>query len=93
MAKGPRRSRSPKYDFQGLINALTWSNMFCRERGRRGGMVGPMVENCHFNKIFMKSIWGLYIQPFPLGKAHKGHTFQHLYDVMNFEKQVHPTWP
>ena len=40
MAKGLWRSRSPKYNFQGLINALTWSNGFCGERGKRGGMVG-----------------------------------------------------
>ena len=40
MTEGPWRWRSPKYIFQGLINALTWSNGFCDERGKRGGMVG-----------------------------------------------------
>jgi hypothetical protein len=29
----------PKYDFEGLINAQTWSNGFCGERGKRGGLV------------------------------------------------------
>ena len=49
MAAGPWRSRSPKYSFQDLVNALTWSNGFCSERGKRSGMVGkargPWGEN------------------------------------------------
>ena len=40
--------------------------------------------------IFNDFFWNLYIQLFPLGKAHKGNTFQHRYDVMNLEKQVRP---
>jgi hypothetical protein len=40
MAEGPWRSRSPEYDLEGLINALTWCNRFCGERGKRGGMYG-----------------------------------------------------
>jgi len=30
----------PIIHFQGLIIALTWSNGFCDERGKKGGMVG-----------------------------------------------------
>ena len=40
MIKWPWMSRSPKYIFQGIINVLTRSNMFCSERGKRGGLVG-----------------------------------------------------
>jgi hypothetical protein len=40
MAEDPWRLRSPKYIFQGKINALTWSNGFCCDRGKRGGLVG-----------------------------------------------------
>ena len=40
MVEGPWRLRSPKYNFQDLINALTWTNGFCNERGTRGGIVG-----------------------------------------------------
>ena len=31
---------SPKDNFQGLIIAQSWSNEFCVERGKRGGLVG-----------------------------------------------------
>ena len=40
MAEGPWRLRSPKYNIQDLINALSWSNRFCGERGKRCGLVG-----------------------------------------------------
>jgi hypothetical protein len=40
IAEGPWRSRSPKYNFRGLTNALTWSNKFCGERGKRGCPLG-----------------------------------------------------
>ena len=67
----------PKYNFQGLINALTWSNGFCVERGKRGGLVGrqgPMAKKCHYNSFFDETLLGwVYIQLFPLGKAHKAH--------------------
>ena len=29
----------PKYNIQGLINVLTWSNGVCGEKGKRGGPV------------------------------------------------------
>jgi hypothetical protein len=51
MAEGPWRSRSPKYKFLGLINALTWSNGFCVERGKRGGPVGEGKGPWHRNAI------------------------------------------
>ena len=38
MEEVPWRSRSPKYNFQGPINALTWSHGFYGERDKRGGM-------------------------------------------------------
>ena len=45
-----------KYKFQCLINVLTWFNMFCGERGKRGGMVGkgkgPWAEKCRYNHDF-----------------------------------------
>jgi hypothetical protein len=34
MADGPCKSRFPKFNFKGLINALTWSNAFWGERGK-----------------------------------------------------------
>ena len=92
MAKGPRRLKSPKYNFQCLINALTWSIWFCGERGKRGGMVGKNKGPWQRNAIIiilMKISGGLYTQLFPLGKAHKA-GFQHLFDVMNLEKHVLP---
>jgi hypothetical protein len=77
MVEGPWRSRSSKYNFQGSINALTWSNGFCGERGKTDDMVGkargPWQRNVvivNYNKIFFG---GLYIQLFSLGKAHKAH--------------------
>ena len=77
MAKGPWRSRSSKYNFQGLINALTWSNMFWGERGKRGDMVGKGKGPWQRNAAIINFIWiflgGLYIQLFSLGKAHKAH--------------------
>ena len=73
---GPWRLRSPKYNFRGKINALTWSNGFCSERGKKGGLVGkgrgPWQRNAViiiFNEIY----FGGFIQFFPLGKAHKAH--------------------
>jgi hypothetical protein len=49
-----------EYNFQGLINALTKSNGFCGERGKRWygrKKQGPMVEKCHynFNEFFLGS--------------------------------------
>jgi hypothetical protein len=45
----------PKYNFQGLINALTWSNGFCGERGKTNDMVGKakgaMAEKCRYSKL------------------------------------------
>ena len=68
MAKGLWRSRSPNYNFQGLINALTWSNGFCDERGKRGGMVekgkGPWQRDAviiSFNEDF----WGAFFTTLP----------------------------
>jgi len=76
MAKEPWRSRSSKYNFQGLIIALTWSNGFCCERGKRGGMVGkgrcPWQRNAlliNFNDIF----WGALYTTLPTRQAHKAH--------------------
>ena len=58
------RSRSPKYNFQGLINAMTWSNMLCGERGKRDGMLGkgkgPWQRNAiiiFFNEISLGFIY------------------------------------
>ena len=53
MAEGPWRSRSPKYKYEGLINALTWSNEFCGEVGKRGGMVGKGKGPCQRNAILI----------------------------------------
>jgi hypothetical protein len=72
---------------------MSWSNGFCSERGKRGGMVGKGRGPWHRNVViifFNEFFWGrLSIQVFPLDKAHKVH-FQHLYDVMNLEKRVCP---
>ena len=50
--------------------------MFCGERNKRGGMIekggGPWQRNA-VNEFLLG---GLNIQLFPLGKAHKAHTFQ-----------------
>ena len=94
MTEEPCRSRSPKYNFQGLINALSWSTTFCSEREERE-VVWQEKARAHGKEMSLKHIfndffWNLYIQLFPLGKAHKGNTFQHRYDVMNLEKQVRP---
>ena len=51
MAEGPYWSRSPKYNFQGLINALTWSNGFCSERGKRGGLVRKDMVSWQWNSV------------------------------------------
>jgi hypothetical protein len=86
MAEGPCKSRSPKYNFQSLLNALTWSNGFCGERGKRGGMVGKGNGPWQRNAVIIP-FCGLFKQLFPLGKAD---TSQHLYHVVNLEKQVRP---
>ena len=46
--------------FQGLTNSLTWSNGFCGERGKRGGMLrkgkGPWPRNAviiDFNELIL----------------------------------------
>ena len=64
MAGGPWRLRPPKHTFQGLINALTWSNRFCSERGKRGGLVGKSKGSWHrnaviitFNENFLASLY------------------------------------
>jgi hypothetical protein len=70
MAEGPRRLRFSKYNFQCLINALTWSNGLCGERGTSGGLVGKgkgpwqkSVVIINFNEIFLGVF--TYIQLFP----------------------------
>ena len=44
--------------FKVLHFLLTWSNMFCSGRGKRGALVendkGPMAKKCCYNKISMK---------------------------------------
>ena len=86
MTKRSWRLRSPKYNFQGLINAPTWSNKFCGERGKRGGMVGkgrgPWQKKC-YNNFF----GGFYIHRSSYQVRFTRHTFWHLYDVINLEKQ------
>ena len=65
MAEAPWRSRSPKYNFQGIINALTWSNGFCCERGKGGSLVGKdrgpwqrsAVVDTFFNEISFKALY------------------------------------
>ena len=63
MVEGPWRSRSPKYSFQDIINALTWSNGFCTDSSwftfdlhlvMRGPRLSKQfflrsrtIENCH----------------------------------------------
>ena len=71
MAEGSWRSRSPKYKFQGPLNTLSWSNGFCGERGKRGGLVGK--GKGPINIFLMKFFWDLYMQLFPLGKDQKAH--------------------
>ena len=53
---------SSQHNFQGLINALAWSNGFRGERGKRGGMVGKGKLKAHgkemmleyfFNEVFL----------------------------------------
>ena len=57
MSEGPWRSRSPKYNFKILMNALTWPNGFCnwerQERWYGRKRQGPMAEKCHFTKFLM----------------------------------------
>ena len=59
-AEGPWRSRSPKYNFQGIINALTWFTGFC---GEGGGMVGkcrgPRKRNVVIDIFLMNVVEGL----------------------------------
>ena len=45
---------SPEYDLEGLINALTWCNGFCGERGKRGGMVGNSKGTWQRNALMIK---------------------------------------
>ena len=39
MSKEPWSSKSPKDIFQGLHYPVTWFNMFCGERGKKGALV------------------------------------------------------
>ena len=73
MAKWPWRSRSPIYIFQGIVNALTWPNGFCGERGKSGDIVGTskgpwqrIALIIYFEWIF---VGGLSIQLFPLSAS------------------------
>ena len=90
MAKGPQRLRFPKYNFQGLINALTWSNRFWCERGKGGGLVGKSKGARQRNAVIMNFSWGALYTTLPTRQGPQWHTFQHLYDVTNLQKQVHP---
>jgi hypothetical protein len=60
----------PIIHFQGLIIALTWSNGFCGERGKKGGMVGkgkgPWQKKISYNKFLIIINLGLSIQLLPL---------------------------
>ena len=66
MGEGPYMEvEVPKCNFQGLINALTWSNGFLRwERQERGGMVGKgmgfMAEKCRWNIVFWEILLGAH---------------------------------
>ena len=53
MVEGPWRSRSPKYDFEGVLNALTCSNGICGERGKRCGLVGKGKGPCQRNAVII----------------------------------------
>ena len=68
---------SPIDIFEGLINTMTWSNMFCGDKGKKGGMVGkgkgPWYRNAVIIRIYWFFLEGLYIQLFPLGNAHNAH--------------------
>jgi hypothetical protein len=75
MAEGSWRLRSLKYNCQGLINALAWSNGFFCEIGKRGGMHGrkiwgPMQRNVAIILLWQNLFRELYTQFFTLGKAH-----------------------
>jgi hypothetical protein len=48
-----------KIQFSRLINALTWSNEFCSERGKRGGMGGKGKGPWQRND--MNFFWGSFI--------------------------------
>ena len=98
MSKWLRRLRSPRDIFQGPHNhLLTWSNGFCGERGRRGGMVeirqGHMTKKCSFNDFFWRGGGGfIYNSSHRVRRTRR--TFQHLCVVMkNLEKQVCPLHP
>ena len=68
MAEWPWRLTSPKYSFQGIMNALAWSNTFCGERGTRGGLVGegkgPWQRNTLIKNIFW-IFWGIHCTTLP----------------------------
>ena len=88
MAEGPWRSRSPKYNFQGLINALTWSNMSYGERGKRGSLVEKGKVPRERNDVIIL-FWGAIYTIVPISLGSPKHYFHHLYDGLNLEKQVH----
>ena len=60
MTKGPWRSRSPKSNCQGLINALTRSNGFCGDGGKRGGMIGEGKGPWQSNAVLIKNLMRLF---------------------------------
>jgi hypothetical protein len=58
LAEEPCRSRSPKYNFQCLINALSWSNMFCGERWSGRKRQGPRQRNVVITYCYDFFFWG-----------------------------------
>ena len=78
MAHGPQRLRSSKYNFQCLVNAMTWSNKFCGERGKRGGMVGKgrgSWQRNAFTLIFYEFFLGALYTNLPTIQGSQGTFF------------------
>jgi hypothetical protein len=86
--RGTMKVEVPKIQFSKLINELTWSNGFCGEGGKRSGLVGKGRGPCKRYAIILI----FYYTTLPPRQGLTRHTFQHLYDVMHLEKQVHPLY-
>ena len=80
MVEGPKRPRSPKYNFQGIINAPTWSNGFCCE-----GPFTSCLKDVH-SSIAMTVGWQFTGSAFTLEVRKQ--CFRHL----SFQKKLYLTF-
>ena len=62
--------------FLSLIHALTWSNGFCVEIGKRGGLVGKGKGPWQNNVVLIKKQFNPHIQFLSLVRL----TFQHVHN-------------